>query len=448
VPAKARATTRKPATRKPATSGSTTRRAKAASSKPKRVEITVEDLADFNESINGLVYGDSGVGKTPFVGGAPDAVFLGTEKGSISAKRFGSKAKLIRATSWDKLEAALAYLEENPDGFRWAIVDSVTKMQQLLLRHLLEKNVADGGKNADIDIPQIQDHQKWQNMFKRFIDRLIDLDINVVFVATAMHKEDAEGDDLVLPDLQGKDYQISQYVCAQMDFVYCLKTATNKKTEEPEWWLITKSRPPFFAKDRYNAVPSIVRAPDFGEIIEAIENSAAAAEPNANVQKRRGKGKAKEDVSESLDDEFEDDEDLDDDDEPEDEPDDDDIEDEDDDDIEDDEEDDEDDDEDDDEPPAKPARRKPVAATRRAKPASRLPKKVAPEPDDEDDDEDEDEEETKPAARRRTPRRSAKPSTKKPARKPAAKKAAEPDDDDDDFDPDDDEDLDFDDDEA
>ena len=429
MPAKARATT----TRRAKTSASTTRRAKSsAATAKKRPQITVEDLADFNESINGLVHGDSGVGKTPFAGAAPDAVFLSTEKGSISAKRFGSKAKLIRATSWEKVESGIDYLEENPDGFRWVIVDSITKMQQLLLRYLLERNVADGGKNADIDIPQIQDHQKWQNMFKRMIDRLIDLDINVVFIATSMHKEDAEGDDLVLPDIQGKDYAIAQYVCAQMDFVYCLKTATNKKTDEPEWWLITKSRPPYFAKDRYNAVDALVKKPDFAEIIEAIENSAAAAEPNANVKKRRSKGMV---VDDTDPDEIEDDdEDLDDDDLEEGDDDDPDLDDEedDDDDIEDDESD-GDDEEEDDDPPAKATRRKPVATTRRAKPATRKrPADVEPPEDEEDDDE---EEEAKPVARRRTPR---KPAAKKAAARPTASRRragkVEPDED---FDPDD-----------
>jgi hypothetical protein len=432
VPAKARATT------KPRTAASTTRRAKSSATRTKkRPEITIEDLADFNESINLLVHGDSGVGKTPFVGSAPEGVFISTEKGSISAKRFGSKAKLMRATSWEKLEAAVEYLEENPTEFKWAIVDSVTKMQQLLLRYLLQKNVDEGNKNADIDIPQIQDHQKWQNMFKRFIDRLIDCETNVVFVATSMHKEDPEGDDLVLPDVQGKDYAIAQYVCAQMDGVYCLKTKTNKKTEEPEWFLLTKSKPPYFAKDRYNALDAIVRQPNFAEIIEAIENSGEAAEPNANVKKRRGKNS---DVSESLDDEFEgDDDDLEDEDEvDEEEEDDDDIEDGDD---EDEEDDDLDDDEDEDEPPAKATRRKPVAATRKpSQVAKKRPADVEP-PDDDDDDfeDDEEEEETKPVARKRTLR---KPAAKKPAaarptasRRRTGKAEPEPE-----FDPDDDDD--------
>jgi hypothetical protein len=405
------AVTRKTTARKAASRTSTARRTKAESTSTNRVAITVEDLADFNESINILVYGDSGVGKTPFVGGAPNAVFLSTEKGSISAKRFGSTAKLIRATSWERVEAAIDLLEANDDpditDITWVIVDSVTKMQQLLLRHLLKINVEEERNKADIDIPQVQDHQKWQNMFKRFVDRLIDLDKNVVFVATAMHKEDPEGDDLVLPDIQGKDYAIAQYLCAQMDAVYCLKTATDKKTDEPEWWLITKSRPPYFGKDRYNALPPIVRAPLMAEVIEAIENSAEAAEPNKAVQKRRK-------IDPEPDDDFA---------------------------GPDDDEDDDDDwmgEEENDEVESKPAPKRRSTPTRR-KPATptRAKRRASPEPEEPEDD-DEEEVPAKPASRRR-----AAPARRKPAA--GSRKAA--DEDEDEFDPDDNEDDGWDDDE-
>jgi len=353
--------------------------------------ITVEDLADFNESINLMVYGDSGVGKTPLAGKAPNSVFLSTEKGTISAKRFGSKSKLIRCHTWERLEAAIDYLEANPSEFDWAIVDSATKMQQLLLRYLLKNNVEDGKKMADLDVPQIQDHQKWQNMYKRFIDRLIDLDVNVIFVATAMHKEDAEGDDLVLPDIQGKDYAIAQYACAQMDGVYYLATQTNKKTEQPEWFLLTKSRPPYFAKDRFNALPPVLRRPDMADIIEAILESGEADQPNKNVEKRRAGKQAKSQPVEELDDDFEDDEDLEEDAE----------------DLEDD-------------------------------------SDLEDDADDFDDEDEDDEEEPprKPAQRRAPARRASAPTRKSSVRSKASSKAK---DDEDDFDPDDDEDDDFDD---
>lgn len=255
-----------------------TRRKPTRKAATKRAVIVVEDLADFNESINFMIYGDSGVGKTPLAGQAPNAVFLSAEKGAISAKRFGSKAKLIRATSWLKIEAAIDYLEQNPDGFEWVILDSLTKLQVLLLRYLLEINVEEGLAKADLDLPALADHQKWQNMFKRFVDRLIDLDINTIFIATTMHKEDAEGEDLVLPHLEGKDYAISQYVCAQMDGVYCLKVKSDKEGE-PYWRLLTKTTPPYFAKDRYNALPRVVNRPSMPVIIDAIRDSIDNGQP-------------------------------------------------------------------------------------------------------------------------------------------------------------------------
>ena len=51
------------------------------------VTIEVEDLADFAESINILLYGPSGHGKTVLAGGAPNAVFVSTEKGVIAARQ-------------------------------------------------------------------------------------------------------------------------------------------------------------------------------------------------------------------------------------------------------------------------------------------------------------------------------------------------------------------------
>lgn len=405
--------------------------------------VVVEDLSDFNESINLLIYGDSGVGKTVLAGGAPDAVFISTEKGTIAAKRAGSKAKLIRATSWEALEAAIDYVETNPGKFKWAILDSLTKMQVLLIRYIL-KNIHEENESRDLDIPAIADHQKWQNMFKRFVDRLIDLDVNVIFTATAMHREDAEGDDLVLPDLQGKDYAISQYVCAQMDAVYAF-VVKKKKGGERARNLIAQTTPPYFAKDRYDALGDFVTLGERDQdnmlrIIETIEES-AEFEAIQKEGKKKARGKAK------PDDDDEDDEDLDDsDDDVEDAEEPDDV------DEDDDEEEDADDDEDDEDEPEKPSK----AQSRRAQgktPAKRSSARRKPptavEDDDEDDD-DTDEEDEVPArktGKAKTSRRPAKKAasprkTGKTAKKSAKSAKA----DEEDFDPDDDAEVDFDDD--
>ena len=54
------------------------------------VEIELEDLSSFSESINILIYGPSGHGKTVLAGGAPNATFVSTEKGVVAARIAGS----------------------------------------------------------------------------------------------------------------------------------------------------------------------------------------------------------------------------------------------------------------------------------------------------------------------------------------------------------------------
>jgi hypothetical protein len=222
-----------------------------------RPQITVvpEDLQDFNESINWLVFGNSGVGKTVFASFAPNAYFLSTEKGVVSAKRVGSKAKLIRAMDWDHVEAGLEWADANLGMDDWLIVDSLSKMQTLLIQWWLRIQNAENA-SRDLDIPQIQDHQKWQNMFLRFVSHIVLADYNAIFTATAMHKEDPEGETLVLPAIVGKDYTIANQVCAVMDIVSCLRVAPRDNIDDPRQAILTNDTfSPYFGKDRYRALP-------------------------------------------------------------------------------------------------------------------------------------------------------------------------------------------------
>lgn len=221
-------------------------------------------LDEWDESTNMLIYGDSGIGKTVFAGGA--GLILAVEKGAVSAKRQGSKADLWRIDGWPDMQAAYAWLKKNPDAYAWVALDSITEMQQKALRWILQKEyrAAGGSKGArDIDIPQIQDHQKWQNMFKRFVTSFCELPINVLFTALPLRAEDEEGEELVLPDLQGKGYQIAQWVCAQMSVVGYMKKITEETEEEDDNGdpvlrdirrFFFQYSAPYFAKDRYDVL--------------------------------------------------------------------------------------------------------------------------------------------------------------------------------------------------
>lgn len=226
-------------------------------------------LEEFDESINMLVYGDSGVGKTVFAGTAPKALFLAIEAGTISAKRQGSTAELWPITTWQDLQEAYDWLEENPETYEWVIIDTVTQMQRLCMRGILDQAVAENS-SRDLDVPAIQDWQKYYKMFQRFILAFNSLPINVLYLAQPMHKDDEEGDSIVLPEIEGPSHsplREALMVCASVAVVAYLKKSAIGKSEDAgtKRSLLFETMPPYFAKDRYNVFPrwvAVTESPD------------------------------------------------------------------------------------------------------------------------------------------------------------------------------------------
>jgi hypothetical protein len=137
----------------------------------------------------------------------------------------------------------------------WLLVDSASKMQHLLHRWWL-KLQNEENEARDEDIPQIQDYQKFQNMYKRFISHFVDAPYNCIFTATAMDHSDPEGESLVLPAIVGKGYEVANAICADMDMVLYYGVARQKDRGAPTVRrLLSETFPPWFAKDRYRVLP-------------------------------------------------------------------------------------------------------------------------------------------------------------------------------------------------
>jgi hypothetical protein len=214
-------------------------------------------LEDFNESVNIWLYGNSGVGKTTLIGGASaryPVTWLTTEKGIVAAKRAGHTGRVWRAPTWDHVETAIDRAENELGPKDWLLVDSASKMQVLLQRWWLLRQHEENDAR-DVDIPQIQDHQKFQNMYKRFVDRLADAPFNTIFTSHAMSNEDPEGETLVLPAIVGKGYEVSSYCCAQMDMVLYYGVARQQdRGADTIRRILAETFPPWFAKDRYSVL--------------------------------------------------------------------------------------------------------------------------------------------------------------------------------------------------
>jgi hypothetical protein len=254
------------------------------------VEIIEEDLGESGRTapVNILIHGPSGHGKTLLAGGAADGTrpvtFLSTEtEGVASARAVGSMAKLWRCPSWEHAVAGVKKAETEFTNRDWLIVDSGTKMQEMYMRWILQRE-NDINPQRDLDIPAIQNHQKYQNGFKRWVDRLIDGRFNVIFITTSMTADDAEGEERIIPHLLGKKGEISDYVSAQ--FSVALYYSVARESREMRGPVLRRALaqpyPPWYAKDRYMALGRYWDVEDgdyfqMSRMIEAIEKSREAA---------------------------------------------------------------------------------------------------------------------------------------------------------------------------
>lgn len=229
---------------------------------------SIIDIQDEDEFVNILIYGDSGIGKTVFAGSDEGVLFIAPEdNGTLSAKRFGSAAKKWKINGWPDIVAAYEWLcEQEPIPFNWVILDSLTEMQDMCMRQILDEAL-EMNPGRDPDVPQLQDWQPYFERFKRLVKGFNSLPVNVIYTALQQEEENEEGDKVALPMLQGKGTQYSKKCASWMTSfgqmsVVRRKTGTDddgKATYEEFRKIQFKATKTVMAKDRTRCLePSIM----------------------------------------------------------------------------------------------------------------------------------------------------------------------------------------------
>lgn len=239
------------------------------------------------ESINMLLYADNGVGKTHFSGtgrgkGEKDLI-IAVEQGTVSAARTGSKAKTIAVKDYDTLMEIIEAIEDEPDRFEWVTLDSLTKTQDLIWKHILDSALVKNPSRSRYK-KELQEYGEAQERLKEIVERLVSCDANVIFTAQAELDVDEEAQEFKRPQLHGQKGALAQWVCAQVDLVCYLRVAykDGKMYRRFEF----NKHPEFYAKDRFSVFTSPVPNLTLANMTKALLDAGTEKAPENKTENK------------------------------------------------------------------------------------------------------------------------------------------------------------------
>jgi hypothetical protein len=145
-------------------------------------------MSTVKAAYNLMVYGNSGIGKTPWSATEPDSLVLAIDPGTISAARAGSKADVWEIPTWEEFEEAQKWVRAGGySRYRLIVVDGLTMLRERCLRFILDREHKRNSAR-DLFIPAQPDHQAVQNMIKFTVEKFCDLPVHMVFTALPMAK--------------------------------------------------------------------------------------------------------------------------------------------------------------------------------------------------------------------------------------------------------------------
>lgn len=210
-------------------------------------------VSEDREAITVLLYGASGVGKTRFIGSGRESgkndLIIAVEKGTVSASRAGSQAKVLRPKDWTQLIEIIDAITEEPERFEWVSLDSLTQLQDFIWENIIDEEVSNNPSRSRYT-KQLQEYGEAQERFKYVVNRLIDSGANVIFTATSEDADDENGNKTKMPSIHGKQGVLAMWTAAKPDIVCHLSVAETSKGVQYRRFQFNKT-PKEYAKDRF-----------------------------------------------------------------------------------------------------------------------------------------------------------------------------------------------------
>lgn len=147
--------------------------------------LPVKPVSEVQQHRSMVVYGRSGSGKTTFAATFPKPILLldVSDKGTDSISDV-EKIDVMEVETWQDLELAYWYLNQNPEEYETVVVDTLSQAQELLIKKLLlEKYKGDEEAQSGFGSLSQRDWGEVTSVLKTWITHYRNLPMEVLFIA-------------------------------------------------------------------------------------------------------------------------------------------------------------------------------------------------------------------------------------------------------------------------
>lgn len=245
--------------------------------------LRIARVKDRPKTVNIMVYGESGVGKTRFMGSA-DAVpemrpmlVVDVEGGTLTLANTYPEAEVVRVQSWTEMQALYDELLRGDHPYRTVGLDSLTEIQKFSMYQIMKDLVAKE-PDRDPDIPGMREWGKNIEQMRLFVRAFRDLPMNTIFTAlSTTSKDNKTGTVTTRPGLPGK---LGGEVAAFLDIVTYLYVKNIREGDniQRKRFLLTGATENQTAKDRTGRLPLVLEEPTMREIYNYAVSGKANSE--------------------------------------------------------------------------------------------------------------------------------------------------------------------------